>query len=297
MLHFSRTRVFFWGAPGLPLTVTDRFRLDGRTALVTGAGRGIGRACAIALAQAGAEVWLIARTRDEIEQAAAEIRAAGGKAHAVACDVLSAAEVKKVVMAMPVLDVLVNNAGSNIPEPFVEVSEAHLDRLLDLNVRAAFLVAQAAAKKMLEAPERRQRGGAILHMSSQMGHVGAVNRTVYCMTKHALEGLTKAMAALGSFNYNAAKAAVIMMTRSAALELAPHGIRVVSIAPTFVETPLYNQLAAAKPGFAQWVKERIPAGGVGRAEDVASAVVFAASPAAALVTGSSLLVDGGWTAQ
>jgi NAD(P)-dependent dehydrogenase (short-subunit alcohol dehydrogenase family) len=259
----------------LPLTVTDRFRLDGRTALVTGAGRGIGRACAIALAQAGAEVWLIARTRDEIEQASAEIRAAGGKAHAMACDVLSSAEVKKVVRAMPLLDVLVNNAGSNIPEPFVEVSEAHLDRLLDLNVRAAFLVAQAAAKKMLEAPERRQRGGAILHMSSQMGHVGAVNRTVYCMTKHALEGLTKAMA----------------------LELAPHGIRVVSIAPTFVETPLYNQLAAAKPGFAQWVKERIPAGGVGRPEDVASAVVFAASPAAALVTGTSLLVDGGWTAQ
>jgi NAD(P)-dependent dehydrogenase (short-subunit alcohol dehydrogenase family) len=275
MLHFSRTRVFFWGEPGLPLTVTDRFRLDGRTALVTGAGRGIGRACAIALAQAGAEVWLIARTRDEIEQASAEIRAAGGKAHAMACDVLSSAEVKKVVRAMPLLDVLVNNAGSNIPEPFVEVSEAHLDRLLDLNVRAAFLVAQAAAKKMLEAPERRQRGGAILHMSSQMGHVGAVNRTVYCMTKHALEGLTKAMA----------------------LELAPHGIRVVSIAPTFVETPLYNQLAAAKPGFAQWVKERIPAGGVGRPEDVASAVVFAASPAAALVTGTSLLVDGGWTAQ
>jgi NAD(P)-dependent dehydrogenase (short-subunit alcohol dehydrogenase family) len=259
----------------LPLTVNDRFRLDGRTALVTGAGRGIGRACAIALAQAGAEVWLIARTRDEIEQASAEIRAAGGKAHAMACDVLSSAEVKKVVRAMTLLDVLVNNAGSNIPEPFVEVSEAHLDRLLDLNVRAAFLVALAAAKKMLEAPERRQRGGAILHMSSQMGHVGAVNRTVYCMTKHALEGLTKAMA----------------------LELAPHGIRVVSIAPTFVETPLYNQLAAAKPGFAQWVKERIPAGGVGRAEDVASAVVFAASPAAALVTGTSLLVDGGWTAQ
>jgi NAD(P)-dependent dehydrogenase (short-subunit alcohol dehydrogenase family) len=271
MLHFSRTGCFLVE----PLTVRDRFRLDGRTALVTGAGRGIGRACAIALAQAGAEVWLIARTRDEIEQAAAEIRAAGGKAHAMACDVLSSADMKKVVTAMPVLDVLVNNAGSNIPEPFVEVSEAHLDRLLDLNVRAAFLVAQAAAKKMLEVPERRQRGGAILHMSSQMGHVGAVNRTVYCMTKHALEGLTKAMA----------------------LELAPHGIRVVSIAPTFVETPLYNQLAAAKPGFAQWVKERIPAGGVGRAEDVASAVVFAASPAAALVTGTSLLVDGGWTAQ
>jgi NAD(P)-dependent dehydrogenase (short-subunit alcohol dehydrogenase family) len=259
----------------VPLDIQSRFRLDHRNALVTGAGRGIGRACALALAQAGAEVWLAARTRDEIEQAASEIRAFGARAHAVVGDVTDTEGFREIVSAIPVLDVLVNNAGSNIPEPFVEVSEEHLDRLLDLNVRAAFLVAQAAAKKMLEAPERRQRGGAILHMSSQMGHVGAVNRTVYCMTKHALEGLTKAMA----------------------LELAPHGIRVVSIAPTFVETPLYNQLAAAKPGFAQWVKERIPAGGVGRAEDVASAVVFAASPAAALVTGTSLLVDGGWTAQ
>ena len=257
------------------MAASDRFRLDGRSALVTGAGRGIGRACAIALAQAGAEVWLISRTKDEVEQAAAEIRAAGGKAHAAVCDVLSSSAFNKVIAAMPVLDVLVNNAGSNIPEPFVEVSEEHLDRLLGLNVRAAFLVAQAAAKKMLEAPDRKQRGGAILHMSSQMGHVGAVNRTVYCMSKHALEGLTKAMA----------------------LELAPHGIRVVSIAPTFVETPLYKEMAAAKPGFAQWVKERIPAGGVGRPEDVASAVVFAASPAASLVTGTSLLVDGGWTAQ
>lgn len=250
------------------------FSLKGRTALVTGAGRGIGRACAIALAQAGAEVWLTARTRVEVEAAASDIRAAGSKAHAVALDVTDSKRLKEAIAALPVLDVLVNNAGSNIPEPFVEVSEEHLDRLMELNVRAAFLAAQAAARKMLEAPDRLQRGGAIINMSSQMGHVGAVNRTVYCMTKHALEGLTKAMA----------------------LELAPRGIRVVSIAPTFVETPLTRPMMA-RPDFAQWVQERIPSGRVGQPEDVAAAVVFAASPAAALVTGSSLLVDGGWTAQ
>jgi NAD(P)-dependent dehydrogenase (short-subunit alcohol dehydrogenase family) len=251
------------------MDINARFRLDGRTALVTGAGRGIGRSCAIALAQAGAEVWLAARTKDEIEQAAAEIRAAGGKADAAVCDVTKSAEVTKLITSMPVLDVLVNNAGTNIPEPFVEVSEAHLDQLLELNVRAAFVVAQAAAKKMLG------RGGAIINMSSQMGHVGAVNRTVYCMTKHALEGLTKAMA----------------------LELAPHAIRVVSIAPTFVETPMYRKMRAAKPELEKWVTDRIPMGKAGHPDDVAAAVVFAASPAASLVTGTSLLVDGGWTAQ
>ena len=256
------------------MSIAERFRLDGRAALVTGAGRGIGRACALALAEAGAEVWLAARTRGEIEQAAGEIRAAGGKAQAVACDVTNSGDLRKIISSLPLLDVLVNNAGTNIPEPFVEVSEEHLDRLLALNVRAAFLAAQAAAKKMLEAPDRKARGGAIVNMSSQMGHVGAVNRAVYCMSKHALEGLTKAMA----------------------LELAAHGIRVVSIAPTFVETPMTRPMMA-RPEFAQWVRERIPAGRVGQPEDVAAAVVFAASPAASLMTGTSLVIDGGWTAQ
>jgi len=212
-----------------PVDINARFRLDGRTALITGAGRGIGRACALALAQAGAEVWLVARTKDEVEQAAAEIRAAGGRAHAARLDVTQPKSFSQFVDAMPALDVLVNNAGTNIPEPFVEVSEAHLDQLLGLNVRAAFLCAQAAAKKMLEAPDRASRGGVIINMSSQMGHVGAVNRSVYCLTKHALEGLTKAMA----------------------LELAPRGIRVVSVAPTFIETPMYRKMKEAKPEFAQ----------------------------------------------
>ena len=223
----------------------------------------------MALAEAGAEVILIARNLEEIEAAAAEIRGRGGKADAVACDVTDSQSIRDILAALPALDILVNNAGSNIPEPFVEVSDDHLDHLLELNVRSAFVVAQAAAKKMIG------KGGVIIHMSSQMGHVGAVNRSVYCLTKHALEGLTKAMA----------------------LELAPHRIRVVSIAPTFIDTPMYRRMTEAKPEFARWVEERIPAGQVGHPDDVAAAVVFAASPAAALVTGTSLVVDGGWTAQ
>jgi NAD(P)-dependent dehydrogenase (short-subunit alcohol dehydrogenase family) len=254
------------------LDVASRFRLDGRTALVSGAGRGIGRACALALAQVGAEVLLLSRTAKELEQAVSEIESTGGRAEAIVCDVTDSQAVKKVFAGLASLDVLVNNAGSNLPEAFVEVSEEHLDRLLGLNVRAAFIVAQAAARTMLASPNRY--GRAILNMSSQMGHVGAVNRSVYCLTKHALEGLTKAMA----------------------LELAPHGIRVVSIAPTFVETPLTKPWLDT-PDFGKWVRDRIPSGQVGQLEDVAAAVVFAASPAAALVTGSSLLVDGGWTAQ
>jgi NAD(P)-dependent dehydrogenase (short-subunit alcohol dehydrogenase family) len=247
-------------------SVPINFRLDGRKAFITGAGRGIGRACAVALAEAGAEVWLAARTRNDVEAAAREI----GKAHAVVCDVTKPEELRKAIEALPSLDIFVNNAGTNIPEPFVEVSEEHLDRLLNLNVRAAFLAAQTAARKMMACKSR----GVIINISSQMGHVGAVNRSVYCLTKHALEGLTKATA----------------------LELAPHGIRVVSIAPTFIETPL-TQPMFAKPEFARWVQERIPLGNPGKPEDVAAAVVFAASPGAGLITGTSVLIDGGWTAQ
>lgn len=251
-----------------------RFSLEGRAALVTGAGRGLGRSIADALANAGAEVWLLARSSGELEQAAEAIRATGGRAVPVACDVTESGAVARVIGDMPELDVLVNNAGTNIPEPFVDVSEAHLDRLLDLNVRAAFLVAQAGARKMLAHADRRARGGAIINMSSQMGHVGAVNRSVYCLTKHALEGLTKAMA----------------------LELAPHGIRVNSLAPTFIETPLTTPMFA-QPEFSKWVHDRIPLGRLGTPDEVASAALFLASPASSLVTGTSLVVDGGWTAQ
>lgn len=258
----------------MPSRPTHPFRLDGRTALVTGAGRGIGRSCALALARAGADVWLTARSTDEIAAVAAQIRSEGGTATASACDVTDAAAVRALVARMPVLDALVNNAGGNTPRAFVDVTEAELDHLLNLNLRAMFLVAQAAARKMLEHPERATRGGAIVNIGSQMGHVGQALRSVYCMAKHGIEGLTK----------------------SAAIELAPGGIRIVTVAPTVIATPMVaDRMAGAD--FAQRVLQRIPIGRVGQPDEVAAAVLFAVSPAAALVTGSAILVDGGFTAQ
>jgi NAD(P)-dependent dehydrogenase (short-subunit alcohol dehydrogenase family) len=245
------------------------FRLDGKTALVTGAGRGIGRAVALALAAAGAELVLVSRTPSELDEVARNIASAGGKARSMPFDVTRSDTVRDAFAGLGPLDILVNNAGLNRPQPFLEVDERTLDLLLGLNVRAAFLVAQAAARLMVA-----QSGGVIINMSSQMGHVGSdLNRTVYVMTKHAVEGLTKAMA----------------------VELAPKGVRVVSIAPTFVTTPLTKPFFD-DPVFRKWVLDRIPLGRLGTVQEVAAAVVFLASPAAALVTGSSLLVDGGWTA-
>jgi len=243
--------------------------LAGRTALVTGAGRGIGRGCAHALAEAGADVVLVSRSPDELETVAAEIRALGRRARPVALDVTDTKSVRHLVLELPELDVAVVSAGANVPEPFLEVSEEHLDALLALNVRAAFVTVQAAARRMAESG-----GGSIVLLSSQMGHVGAAGRTVYCTTKHAVEGLTKA----------------------AAVELAPRGIRVNTVAPTFVETPMTAPFLA-DAGFRADVESRIPLGRLGRVEDVSAGVVFLASDAAALVTGTSLLVDGGWTAQ
>jgi NAD(P)-dependent dehydrogenase (short-subunit alcohol dehydrogenase family) len=245
------------------------FRLDGKIALVTGAGRGIGRATALALAAAGAELVLVSRTRSQLDEVAGEIESAGGIARPVVLDVTRSDAVHNVFSGLGRLDILVNNAGLNRPQPFLEVDEPTLDLLLGLNVRAAFIVAQSAARLMVA-----QRSGVIINMSSQMGHVGSDrDRTVYVMTKHALEGLTKAMA----------------------VELAPKGVRVVSIAPTFIDTPLARPFLE-DPATRKWIVDRIPLGRVGTVEEVAHAVVFLASPAAALVTGSSLLVDGGWTA-
>jgi NAD(P)-dependent dehydrogenase (short-subunit alcohol dehydrogenase family) len=248
--------------------------LDGRVALVTGAGRGLGAETAVALGEAGAELILLSRTRKELEEAAERVSAVGARATVLVCDVTDGAKLCSAIARLEKLDVLVNNAGTNIPEPFVGVSEAHLDEQLALNVRAAFLVAQAGVRKMLEAPDRRERGGSVINISSQMGRVGAPLRSVYCMGKHAIEGLTKAMA----------------------VELAPNNIRVNAIAPTFLDTPLTAPFLA-KPEFRDWVINRIPLGRIGRLEEVTQAIAFLASSASSLITGASLAIDGGWTAQ
>jgi NAD(P)-dependent dehydrogenase (short-subunit alcohol dehydrogenase family) len=248
---------------------TPSFRLDGKRALVTGASRGLGRAIAIAFAEAGAEAVLAARAKDEMDATVAAIAGRGlPKADAVALDVTDRAAVRRVVAEHGPFDVLLNNAGTNIREPFLEINDASVDALLDLNIRAAVTVAHAVAKGMVAAG----KGGAIINLSSVNGHVAGVNRSIYTATKHALEGLTKAMA----------------------VELGPHGIRVNAICPTFIETPLTAGLLSDEKTMARSIRA-IPLGRIGQVEDVMGAAVFLASPAAALINGASLLIDGGMT--
>jgi len=231
--------------------------------VITGATGGLGRACAHEFARGGARVALLSRSRAPLEALAREI---GSRAEPVPCDVTDSAQVRAAFAALAPPAVLVACAGGNRPEPFLDVGEEALDWSWRVNVRGAFLTAQAAAARMIG------RGGAIVFVTSQMGHVGAPLRTVYCAAKHAVEGLTKAMA----------------------IELAPHGIRVNAVAPTFVETPMTRPFLDA-PGARAAIVEQIPLGRLGTPEEVADAVVFAArSP---LMTGASVRVDGGWTAR
>jgi NAD(P)-dependent dehydrogenase (short-subunit alcohol dehydrogenase family) len=243
---------------------------DRPVALVTGAGKGLGAACARRLAADGFHVVAMSRSRQPLDALQAAIADAGGRATALPCDVTDAASVRAAIAGLPRVDVLVNNAGTNRPRPLVDVDDAVLAEQLDLNVRAAIVVAQAVVRKMLA----RGTKGSIINMSSQMGHVGAPGRTVYCATKHALEGFTKALA----------------------VELAPHGIRVNTVAPSFVETPMTADFFR-DAAFRTWVLDRIPMGRLAALDEVAAAVAFLASPASAFTTGSSLRVDGGWTAQ
>ena len=252
------------------ITLSDRSRLEGRTAIVTGAGHGIGLACARALAAKGGEVILISRTAHTLKAAEAYLSSRDLKARAIACDVCDLDAFAAIVRDLPRLDILVNNAGGNRPAPFLEVTGKDFDWLLDLNVRSLFFASQAAMRKMVELGIK----GSIINMSSQMGHVGLPERTVYCLSKHAVEGFTKALA----------------------LEAAPFGIRVNAVAPTFVRTPM-TEGYFANAEFSDFVHSRIPLGRCATPEDVADAVAFLASDAASSITGTSLRVDGGWTAQ
>ena len=239
---------------------------SGQRALVTGASRGIGLACTDALAAAGGHVIAVARSTGALDR----LRGVHRDRIEVWQEDVTHAQFYDRIEQLERLDILVNNAGTNVTGPFAEVDEQTLLTLMDLNVRAAFRVAQSAVRVML----RHQTAGSIINMSSQMGHVGSPHRTVYCMTKHAIEGLTRAMA----------------------VELAPHGIRVNAVAPTFVETSMTRPMLE-DANFRQFVMAMIPMGKVAQVEDVAAAVLFLASQGAAMITGTSLRVDGGWTAR
>ena len=256
--------------PGVTLPQIPSMRLDGRRALVTGGGRGLGVACAAVLSRAGASVTVAARTAAEVEAVAAALRAAGGEAEVLVLDVTDIESIEPALAGLPAFDILVNNAGTNRPGPFTEATAESFDLVLGLNLRALYFVTQAVAKRLVA----EGKPGAIINISSQMGHVGAVNRSLYCASKHAVEGLTKALA----------------------VELGPRGIRVNSICPTFIETPMTAPFFENEQ-FRRETLNKIKLGRLGQPEDIMGAVLLFASDASALMTGSSLLVDGGWTAD
>lgn len=248
---------------------TPSLRLDGKRALVTGASRGIGLASAIARAEAGAEVAIVSRSAADLEAAADDIRALGGEVEPIVLDVTDLQAVGREVGGREPFDILVNAAGCNRPKPMLEVTPEDFDAVMDLNTRAAFFVTQAVAASLV----RADKPGSLIHISSQMGHVGGAKRTAYCASKWALEGMSKAMA----------------------IDLAPYGIRSNTIAPTFVHTQL-SAAALADDSYRQHVMSKIKLGRLAEVEDLMGAVVFLVSDASAMMTGTSIVIDGGWTA-
>lgn len=252
------------------LPVAPSLRLDNKRALVTGADRGIGLAASAALAAAGAHVTLMARTTHELDDAVASIRLVGGSAEALTVDVADIAELTRAIEAQPVNDILVNNAGMNRPKPMVEITVEDYDAVMGLNVKSAFFAAQVFVKRLISA----DRQGSIINVSSQMGHVGAANRTLYCASKWSVEGMTRAMA----------------------VEFGSRGIRVNTICPTFIETPMTRGFLS-DVNFRRQVLEKIKLKRLGRVDDVMGGIVFLASEASNLMTSSALMLDGGWTAE
>jgi NAD(P)-dependent dehydrogenase (short-subunit alcohol dehydrogenase family) len=254
----------------MTLPRTPSFRLDGRRALVAGASSGIGAACAVALAEAGAEVTLCARRMKELQALAAEMMQVGMQVKPLVADIADVAAIEAALAALPAFEILVNSAGTARHSSAMETTPEDFDLVADLNFRAAYFLTRTVAARLIA----EHKAGSLINISSQMGHVGGIDRAVYAATKHALEGMTKSMA----------------------IEWGPHGVRVNTIAPTFIRTPMTEQ-TFSNPERAAWIASKIKLGRVGEVTDIMGAVVFLASDAAALITGTSLLVDGGWTAE
>ena len=249
----------------------QKINLKNKYALVTGAGKGLGRACSIALAEAGATVIALSRTQSDLNRLEKDIKKVKGKIIKIQCDVMNYQDLKEKLNKNKIIDILVNNVGTNIPEPFEKIKQTSMNYLVDLNLKAAFNVAQLVVKIMLK---NKKRPGSIINMSSQLDHVGMIGRNVYNMTKFGIEGLTKGMG----------------------VELAKKNIRVNSIAPTFVETPMVKKFFKNSK-FRKLVLGKIPIGKVATESDIATSVCFLASSASSMITGTSIIIDGGWTAQ
>ena len=250
------------------------YNLKNKTAIVTGAGKGLGRACAIALAEAGANLIIISRTKKDLDEVTKVIKKLKSKCKSYVCDITNYNEIKEIINKQAKIDILVNNAGNNIPEHFTKVKTKNMEYLVKINTVATFNLAQLCALKMIKSKNRKKIGGAIVNMSSQMGHVGGPIRSVYNMNKWGLEGLTKGMS----------------------LDLAKYNIRVNTVCPTFVVTPMTKKFLKNKK-FKRETLNNIPLGRFAELSEIASSVVFLASDAASMITGTSLLVDGGWTAK
>ncbi len=250
------------------------YNLKNKTAVVTGAGKGLGRACAIALAEAGANLIIISRTKKDLDKVSKKVKKLRIKCKSYVCDITNFNEIKGIINKQAKIDILVNNAGNNIPQHFTKVKTKDMEYLVKINTMATFNLAQLCALKMIKSKNRKKIGGAIVNMSSQMGHVGGPIRSVYNMTKFGLEGLTKGMS----------------------IDLARYNIRVNTVCPTFVVTPMTKEFLKSKK-FKREVLGNIPLGRFAELSDIATATVFLASDAASMITGTSLLVDGGWTAK